>query len=85
MININEIQNKILKELVKGIALTRDEIVKRVRIPRTTLFDNLSKLREKKYVFNYKNYTHLKGRPKVYWYIPVRILKIINNKNFYNN
>ena len=81
MIQLNEIENKILKELAKGISLTRDELVKNIGISRTALFDNLSKLREKEYVFSYKKYTHLKGRPKVYWYIPINLLK---NKKFYN-
>ncbi len=82
---MNEIEIKILKELSKGISLTRNTLAIKVGLPRTTIFDNLSKLREKEYVFSFKKYTHTKGRPKVYWYIPVKLLQTIKNKNFFNS
>ena len=84
MLLLNQIEKKILYELSKGIALYRDILAKNINIPRTTIYDNLEKLKEKHYVYNYSIHKNNVGRPKVYWYIYPKILKIIRNKNFFN-
>ena len=61
---------EILDSLV-GKALTRKEICKVTRLHRTTVFDNLRKLKAKGEVDWYQEFLENQGvgRPKVRWYI----------------
>ena len=78
----NEIQVKIfllLYEYPKG--MTRNLICERLEIPRTTVYDNICKLFDKRYynipyIKVYSEPSGLKGRPKTIFYIP----KGIRNK-----
>ena len=89
----NEIQVGIfltLYEYPKG--LSRDKIAEKLDIPRTTIYDNIIKILAKNvnnipYIKVYTNkITLLRGRPKVYYYIPkgIRIhklnFKVVNNE-----
>jgi len=80
----NEIQIKIfllLYQYPKG--LTRTFISNNLKIPRTTIYDNLNPLLNKKlnkipYIKSYSIQSDLKGRPFVKFYIP----KGIRNNKF---
>lgn len=88
----NEIQVGIflcLYEYPKG--LSRDKIAEKLEKPRTTIYDNIIKMLAKEvnnipYIKVYNKPTLLKGRPKVYYYIPkgIRIhklnFKVLNNE-----
>lgn len=88
----NEIQIGIfltLYEYPKG--LSRNKIADKLNKPRTTIYDNIIKMFDKKvdnipYIKVYSKPTLLKGRPIVYYYIPkgIRIhsidFKVLNNE-----
>ncbi len=50
--------------------LQRKEIVRRLCIPRSTVFDNLDKMKKRQIVDKYFVYTQKKGRPMVIWFTP---------------
>lgn len=84
---LTPIQTELLKELKKGESLTRAELVKKLDKPRTTIYDNLLKLQERKMVKKYPKYNEGRGRgrPLVLWFIPRKLLhqtfkEIGNNK-----
>lgn len=61
--------------------LTRDSIHEKTNIAKTTIIDNIKKLKNRHinsipYVKQYRNYNYQVGRPKTLFYIP----KIIRNK-----
>ena len=64
---ISPIQYNLVKLLKKNGSLTRRELVKRLNKPRTTIFDNLIKLHNRKIVEKLTRNSGKIGRPKVYW------------------
>ena len=56
-----------LKEILKGRALTRDQMVTILDIPRTTIYDGLKKLIVRGLVIKYPEFKpeRSKGRPKI--------------------
>ena len=80
----SEIQLTIFLNLINNPkGLSRKEIVKNTNIPRTTVFDNLTKLSNRKikiinklleipYV-NFYHSWHGIGRPKTIWFVPKAI------------
>lgn len=60
------LQKQIIKELKDG-AKTRDQLVKVLGVPRTTIYDALRKLIKYDRVIKYPlyNYERIKGRPKI--------------------
>lgn len=56
--------------------LVRREIVKKLDTPRTTIFDNLVKLHQKKIVERVSKNNGKRGRPKIFWKI---------KENYYRN
>jgi predicted transcriptional regulator len=61
------LQINLIKTLEKNGALTRRELVKQLKRPRTTIYDNLVKLKKKELVKKYSRNNNKQGRPKVYW------------------
>ena len=64
---LSPIQNNLVKLLKNGGPLTRKEIVNQLATPRTTVFDNLTKLQKRKVVEKFSRNSGKRGRPKVYW------------------
>ncbi|MCP6718700.1 MAG: hypothetical protein KJI71_00525 [Patescibacteria group bacterium] len=64
---MSPVQYNILKFLKKYGAQTRRQLVKNLRAPRTTVYDNLIKLQKKKYVEKFSRNDGNRGRPLVYW------------------
>jgi len=56
-----------LLELLAGGAMTRDQMVAKLGIPRTTIYDGLRSLIQRNEVMKYPVHTHerVRGRPKV--------------------
>ena len=85
IIPMTPIQLRIFEKLTSGTSIARKELVKTLKSPRTTIFDNLVKLQNKKIngfplVMKFSKNTGLRGRPVILWYIPKRILNQINKK-----
>ena len=73
---LTPIQTKLFNELSLGVSLTRKELVRKLDKPRTTIYDNLLKLRDKKLVEKFIKYNEIRGRgrPLVFWFIPKNLL-----------
>lgn len=61
------VQHKILKTLEKYGPLTRRDLVKKLDTPRTTIYDNLLKLQDKKLVVKFSRNNGKRGRPLIFW------------------
>ena len=68
------IQTELMKELGKGISLSRNDLVEKLGRARTTIYDNLEKLEIRKLVRRFKRGNGLRGRPIIFWYIPRNLL-----------
>ena len=77
IIPMTSIQLRIIKKLASGTSIARKELVKILKSPRTTIFDNLVKLQKQKLVKKYSRNNGIRGRPIVYWFIPRKVLKQI--------
>ncbi len=66
---ISPIQNFLIKTLKNNGPLTRRELVSKLNIPRTTVYDNLIKLQKENIVKKFSRNNGKKGRPKIYWEI----------------
>jgi predicted ArsR family transcriptional regulator len=75
---LTETQNKVCSVLLHMGDLKRSEIVRITKIARTTIFDNLDRLRRLGVVEKYsRNRSHKKrGRPPVYWSLNKKKVKI---------
>jgi len=69
------IQQHIFTELAHGKSLTRHDLVIKLNTPRTTIYNNLEKLQNKKLVLKFDRHNGKRGRPKVLWYIPRHMLE----------
>ena len=72
-VEMNEIltplQDSLIKILYEKGPVTRKELVNHLRIPRTTIYDNLLKLQKRKLLEKFtRNYGN-RGRPLVFWKI----------------
>ncbi len=65
----NPLQNNLLKLLSKSGASTRNELVNTLKVPRTTIYDNLLKLQKKKAIEKFTRNNGKRGRPLVFWKI----------------
>lgn len=62
------LQWQLLRLLKEKGPMTRNEIVKQVQAPRTTVYDNLTRLQYHEQVQKYSYPNNRKGRPKVYFH-----------------
>lgn len=65
-------------DILKKNDLTRRDLVKEIELPRTTIYDNLKKLKDSSVVDNYSRNEGNTGRPLVYW-------KLINKNEVRND
>ena len=65
--SLSSIDRLIINVLQSHGPMTREELVKRVRKPRTTIYDHLVKMNIKGIVEKYSVITKKRGRPKVYY------------------
>ena len=63
------IQNSLIKILENDGPITRRELVNALKIPRTTIYDNLLKLQKKKMIEKFSRNNGRRGRPLVFWRI----------------
>lgn len=61
------LQHELLKVLEQKGPLTRSELVKKVQSPRTTVYDNLTRLQDKELVRKFSRPQNARGRPLVYF------------------
>ena len=61
------LQNILLKTLEENGPLTRSQLVKQLKTPRTTIYDNLLKLQKRKVLEKYTRSNGQRGRPLVFW------------------
>jgi len=73
-------QNKIFYLLSQGKSLQRKKLVKKLSVARTTIFDNLAKLRRKGLVLCFSKNAGIRGRPTIFWYIPKYIPKYVRTE-----
>jgi len=63
------LQNNLIKILEKDGPITRRELVKVLKTPRTTIYDNLLKLQRRKLIEKFSRNNGRRGRPLVFWRI----------------
>ncbi|TFG03624.1 MAG: MarR family transcriptional regulator [Promethearchaeota archaeon] len=63
------LQNNLIKILENNGPITRRELVKTLKIPRTTIYDNLLKLQKQKLIEKFSRNNGRRGRPLVFWKI----------------
>lgn len=61
------LQIKLLQLLEKNGPMDRDDLIKYTESPRTTIYDNLNKLRNKEIVIKVPKQTGKQGRPRIYF------------------
>jgi len=61
------LQIKILNTLEKRGALTRSDLIKYLKAPRTTIYDNLTRLQNHNLVRKFSRPTNSRGRPLVFF------------------
>ena len=64
---VSPIQHNLVKALDNVGPLTRKELVKHLKTPRTTIYDNLVKLQKRKLIEKYSRNDGKRGRPTVFW------------------
>lgn len=74
------IQQHIFNELAHGKPMSRHKLVKKLERPRTTIYDNLLKLQNKKLVEKFSRNNGKRGRPIVLWGIPKYIIKTLKSE-----
>ncbi|MFX1308351.1 MAG: MarR family transcriptional regulator [Promethearchaeota archaeon] len=63
------IQYNLIKTLKNGGPLTRRDLVKELKIPRTTIYDNLVKLQKRRLIEKFSRTDGKRGRPLIFWKI----------------
>lgn len=63
------LQFNLVRKLESEGPLTRRELVKCLNTPRTTIYDNLVKLQQRKIVEKFSRNNGQRGRPKIFWKI----------------
>ena len=64
---VNKTDLRVLKALIENQPATRMELCDKTGLPRTTIYDALTRLILRKVVVKYSNPSKSKGRPKVYY------------------
>ncbi|MFX1345261.1 MAG: hypothetical protein ACFFBC_03390 [Promethearchaeota archaeon] len=64
---LSPIQYNLLKTLDVVGPSTRRDLVKQLKTPRTTIYDNLVKLQKRKLIEKYTRADGKRGRPLVFW------------------
>jgi len=64
---LSPIQFNLIKALKEVGPLTRRDLVKKLRTPRTTIYDNLMKLQKRKLIEKFSRNNGKRGRPVVLW------------------
>ena len=64
---LSPIQYNLIKTLEKTGPLTRKDLVKQLRTPRTTIYDNLVKLQKRRLIEKHSRNDGKRGRPLVFW------------------
>ena len=64
---LTPIQNNILKALQRDGPATRGALVDELKVPRTTIYDNLLKLQQKRMIEKFSRNSGKRGRPIVFW------------------
>ena len=65
----NALQHNLVKVLTERGPLTRKELVAILNTPRTTIYDNLLKLKKRKFVERFEKHNGKRGRPYIFWQI----------------
>jgi predicted ArsR family transcriptional regulator len=64
---LSPIQYNLLKTLDMIGPSTRKDLVKQLKTPRTTIYDNLVKLQKRKLIEKFSRIDGKRGRPLVFW------------------
>ncbi len=64
---LSPIQFNLIKTLRNVGPLTRRDLVKELKIPRTTIYDNLVKLQKRKLIEKFSRNDGKRGRPLIFW------------------
>jgi len=64
---LSPIQFNLIKALKEVGPLTRSDLVKELKTPRTTIYDNLVKLQKRKLIEKFSRNNGERGRPLVFW------------------
>jgi len=64
---LSPIQFNLIKTLKDEGPLTRRDLVKELKIPRTTIYDNLVKLQKRKLIEKFSRTDGKRGRPLIFW------------------
>ena len=62
-------QNNLMRILQLNGPTTRKDLVNQLKIPRTTIYDNLLKLQKRKVIEKFTRNNGKRGRPLVFWKI----------------
>lgn len=62
-------QNNLIKILQVNGPMTRRDLVYQLKVPRTTIYDNLIKLQKRKVIEKFTRNNGKRGRPLVFWKI----------------
>jgi len=64
---LSPIQYNLIKTLENLGPVTRRELVKQLKTPRTTIYDNLIKLQKRRIIEKFTRNNGKRGRPLVFW------------------
>ncbi len=64
---LSPIQYNLIRTLENIGPLTRKDLVKQLKTPRTTIYDNLIKLQKIKLIEKFSRNDGIRGRPLVFW------------------
>jgi len=64
---LSPIQYNLIRTLKNVGPITRKDLVKQLKTPRTTIYDNLIKLQMRKLIEKYSRNDGKRGRPLVFW------------------
>ncbi|MFW9881141.1 MAG: hypothetical protein ACFFG0_49390 [Candidatus Thorarchaeota archaeon] len=68
---LSPIQYNLLKTLDMIGPSTRKDLVKQLKTPRTTIYDNLVKLQKRKLIEKFSRMDGKRGRPLVFWKLKI--------------
>jgi len=66
---ISPTQNNLIKILQMNGPMTRKDLVNQLKVPRTTIYDNLVKLQKRKVIEKFSRNNGKRGRPLIFWKI----------------
>lgn len=68
---LSPIQSNLIKTLKEIGPVTRRKLVKELRTPRTTIYDNLIKLQKRRLIEKFSRNDGKRGRPLVFWKLKI--------------